>query len=381
MRSLLALVGIALVTVVLVDGFEAMVLPRRVTRPYRLARAYYRLAWTLWRAVACRLPKGKRRENFLSVFGPLSLIVLFALWACGLIAGFAMLHTSLTTPVYRAVEQGPVGFFDYFYLSGVTFFTLGYGDVAPVKPLGRLLAVAEAGLGFGFIGVIISYLPGLSQSSSQRELTISLLDARAGSPPTAAEGITRAARCGYLSGSTAFFAEWERWAALVLESHLSYPVLMYYRSQHDNQSWLAALTSVLDSCALVLAGIEGVPAFQAQLTFAMARHALVDLSLIIQAPPIDPPPVRLTSDDFARLKSLLDEAGLTFTDSDRLEERLAELRSMYEPFAAGLSERLMLAIPPIVPATKPVDNWQTSAWTRRTPGIRDLFRRDEPEHF
>ncbi|HET6880303.1 MAG TPA: potassium channel family protein [Pirellulales bacterium] len=381
MRLLLGLTGVALIVVVLVDAFETMVLPRRVTRPYRPARAYYRIAWGLWRAIACRMLKGKRRADFLGVFGPLSLIVLFAFWASGLIGGFAMVHASLGTPVYRAMEQTPAGFFEYFYLSGVTFFTLGYGDVAPTQPLGRLLAVLEAGLGFGFFGLVISYLPGLSQSSSQRELTISLLDARAGSPPTAAEGITRAARSGNLSGSTAFFAEWERWAAQVLESHLSYPVLMYYRSQHDNQSWLAALTAVCDSCALVLAGVEGVPTFQAQLTFAMARHALVDLSLIIQAPPIEPSSKRLSSADFARLKSMLGEAGLVFTDGERVEQRLAELRAMYEPFASGLSERLMLAIPPIVASTKPVDNWQTSAWTRRTPGIGDLPRRDEPEHF
>jgi hypothetical protein len=380
MRFFVGLAGLVLIVVVLVDGFEAMVLPRRVVRPFRPARTYYRLVWDLWRGLACRLPKGKHRENFLSVFGPLSLLVLFAIWAWGLICGFAMIHSALATPLVRAVNDAPTTFFDYFYLSGVTFFTLGYGDLAPSAPSGRLLAMVEAGMGLGFIGLIISYLPGLSQSASGRELTISLLDARAGSPPTAAEGITRAARLGSLAGSTAFFAEWERWAAQVLESHLSYPVLMFYRSQHDNQSWLAALTSVLDCCALVLAGVKGVPAFQAQLTFAMARHALVDLSLVIQAPPIDPPD-RLQSEDFQRLRGMLHEAGLDFTDGERVEQRLAELRAMYEPFAVGLSEHLMFAIPPIVPKTKPVDNWQTSAWARRTPGIGDLPAAEAQEHF
>lgn len=380
MRVLVGLAGIVLIVVMLVDGFEAMVLPRRVVRPFRPARAYYRLAWGFWRALACRLPKGKRRENFLSVFGPLSLLVLFAIWAWGLIGGFAMIHSALATPLFRATSHAPASFFDYLYLSGVTFFTLGYGDLVPSATLGRLLAMAEAGIGFGFIALIIGYLPGLSQSASQRELTISLLDARAGSPPTAAEGVTRAAKLGSLSGSTAFFAEWERWAAQVLESHLSYPVLVFYRSQHDNQSWLAALTSVLDICALVLAGVKGLPAFQAQLTFAMARHALVDLSLIIQAPPIEPPD-RLPSDDFQRLQTMLHEAGLEFTDGEHAQQRLAELRAMYEPFAVGLSERLMFTIPPIVPKTKPVDNWQTSAWTRRTPGIGDLPLAEAQEHF
>jgi hypothetical protein len=381
MQFLSGLIGLVVIVTVLVDGFEAMLLPRRVTRPYRLARAYYRLAWGLWRAIACRLPKGKRRENFLSVFGPLSLIALFALWACGLIVGFTLIHWSLGTPVHRATEDAPVGLFDYFYLSGVTFFTLGYGDFVPNAMLGRVLAVVEAGIGFGFLGMIISYLPGLSQSSSQREWTISLLDARAGSPPTAAEGLVRAAQLGFLTTASTFFAEWEHWAARVLESHLSYPVLMYYRSQHDNQSWLAAMTMVLDSCSLFLAGVTGQQTYQAQLTFAMARHALVDLSMIIKAPPIEPQPDRLPHEEFERLRSMLQEAGVVFDHPEQVERRLAELRAMYEPFAVGLSERLMLSIPPIVSTSKPVDNWQTSAWMRRTPGIADLPVREAEEHF
>lgn len=380
MHILAGLAGLALIVVVLVDGFEAMVLPRRVTRPYRLIRLYYTFVWAFWRAVACRLPSGKRRQNFLSVFGPLSLIVLFGVWAGGLIGGFALVHWSLGSPLYRATPGAPLGFSTYLYMSGVTFFTLGYGDVAPLAPLGRVLAVVEAGIGFGFIGVIISYLPGLSQSSAQRELTISLLDARAGSPPTAAEGMVRAAKAGQ-TGGAAFFAEWERWAALLLESHLSYPVLMFYRSQHDNQSWLAALTSVLDSCALFIAGVKGLQTYQAQLTFAMARHAVVDLSLIIQAAPQEPRPDRLPHEDFERLKAMLHEAGLDFTDAEHVEARLAELRAMYEPFALALGEQLMFAVPPIVPASKPIDNWQTSAWMGRTPGIGDLPLAEGDGHF
>ncbi|HVX10291.1 MAG TPA: potassium channel family protein [Pirellulales bacterium] len=381
MHFLSGVTGLILIGVVLVDAFEAMVLPRRVTRPYRLARAFYRVAWGFWRGVACRLPRGKRRENFLSVFGPFSLIVLFVLWACGLIIGFTLIHWSLGTPVYRTVQSDPVTIVDYLYLSGVTFFTLGYGDVAPTAPLGRLLTVIEAGMGFGFLGVVVGYLPGLSQSSSQRELTISLLDARAGSPPTAAEGITRAAKLGYLSTNAAFFSEWEHWAAQVLESHLSYPVLMYYRSQHENQSWLAALTSVLDSSALILSGVTKLDSYQAQLTFAMARHVLVDLSLIIKAQPLEPPPDRLPPEEFARLRTMLHEAGLEMADPERVEQRLTELRAMYEPFAGGLAKRLLFEIPPIVPKAKPVDNWQTSAWTRRTPGIGDLPGSQIEEHF
>ena len=201
------------------------------------------------------------------------------------------LHWSLGTGLHGPGDRAGPG--TCFYLSGTTFFTLGFGDVTPIEPLGRVLAVAEAGLGFGFLAVVISYLPILYQAFSGREVTISLLDARAGSPPTAAQLLIRLARGRNLAALGRFLEEWERWAAQVLESHLSFPMLGYYRSQHDNQSWLAALTVVLDAWALVLAGVKGADPYQAGLTFAMARHAVVDLAQVYQVPPPGPGPDRL----------------------------------------------------------------------------------------
>lgn len=382
MRFLLAFPGLVLIVGALVDAFEVMVLPRRVTRVFRPVRLYYHLAWRSWSGIARRLPRGKRRENFLSIFGPLSLLTLFAVWAIALIVGFAWVNWALETPLYVANDGGPPNFGLYCYLSGVTFFTLGYGDVAPAALPGRALAVAEAGIGFGFLAVIIGYLPSLSQAASQREITISLLDARAGSPPTAAEVILRAARTGHAAGFEPFFAEWERWAAQLLESHLSFPMLVFYRSQHDNQSWLAALTAVLDACALFIAGIKGADPYQAQLTFAMARHTIVDLSLVLHIAPPDQMPDRLLPAEFERLRGLFAEAGVPFDEASQVERRLSELRAMYEPFAVGLSRRLLFNLPPLLATTEPVDNWQTSPWSRRTPGIGALRATDaENQHF
>src|SRR5262249_33881489 len=233
---------------VFLAAFEVMILPRRVRRDYRLARLFYRSAWVLWRAAARLLPAGRRRNGFLSVFGPLSLFGLLTVWATGLIAGFALLHWSLGTALAfpRVADDS---FATYLYFSGTTFFTLGYGDVVPTAAWGRALSVAEAGLGFGFLAVVISSLPVLSQAFSRREITISLLDARAGSPPTAGELLRRLAAGRSLAGVGPVLVEWERWAAELLESHLSFPVLSYYRSQHDNQSWVGALTAILATSA------------------------------------------------------------------------------------------------------------------------------------
>jgi hypothetical protein len=365
------LAGLGLIFLMLVEAFEAIVQPRRVTHPYRYTRFFYRNTWTVWRAVALCLPPGRLREAFLSTFGPLSLLALFITWVIGLIVGFALLQWSLGTALHTTPEDQR-DFGSYLYLSGTTFFTLGYGDVTPVGPLGRVLAVAESGLGFGFLALIIGYLPVLFQAFSRREVTISLLDARAGSPPSAAQFLLRLAQACNITAVDAFLAEWERWAAELLESHLSFPVLSYYRSQHDNQSWLAALTAVLDSCALIIAGVRDICPYQAELTFAMARHAAVDLALVFKTAPQAPDPDRLPDAQLLRLREVLREAGLPLREGAEVDAKLAELRGMYEPFVHALGRYFLFTLPPVVPEKPGVDNWQTSAWTRRTPGIGGL---------
>jgi hypothetical protein len=378
MSILLTFASAVLIVLVLIDGFEAMVLPRRVMHPYRFARFFFRYTWQFWGATARLIRRNKWRQTFLSLFGPLSMLTLFALWASGLIVGFGLLHWSLGTALNPPGDMAEFG--SYVYLSGTTFFTLGYGDLTPATAVGRILAVAEAGMGFGFMAVIIGYLPVLYQAFSGREVTISLLDARAGSPPSAAEFLRRVGATGKCDAVEPFLAEWERWAAQLLESHLSFPVLSFYRSQHDNQSWLAALTAVLDTCALLLAVFKEGPLYQAQLTFAMARHAAVDLALVFQVAPLAPEPDRLPADRWLRLQALLRAEDLPLREGPAVSEKLTELRGLYEPFVNALARRLLFALPPIIPEKPAVDNWQTTAWARRAPGIGQLPA-DGDEHF
>jgi hypothetical protein len=361
--------SIVLILLVLVDGFETMILPRRIMHRFRYARFFYRTTWALWRVLASRLPAGKQRQALLGLFGPLSLLALFTTWVVGLVLGFALLHWSLPTPL-QAPEGAP-SLVTYLYLSGGTLFTLAYGDVTPLGPLGRFLVVLEGGVGFGFLAGIISYLPVLYQAFSRREVIISLLDARAGSPPSAAGVLVRLARTGELARIDAVLPEWERWSAELLESHLSYPVLAYYRSQHDNQSWLAALTIVLDTCALLLVRPKGHSCAQAQFTFAVARHAAVDLAMVFNIPPIGPPD-RLPADQLDRLRQLLREAGHDLPEGPAVTAKLAELRGMYEPFVNGLAEHLLFALPAILPEKEQADNWQRSRWLPRAPGLGSL---------
>jgi hypothetical protein len=361
MRLLAIIPGLALILVILWDAFETIILPRRVTRRFRLTRVFYQTVWTPWSALARATSNPKRREKLLGLFGPLSLLMLLALWALGLIVGYAITLWAIDA----RLNLEPT-FADYLYLSGATFFTLGYGDIVPALRIGQMISVIEAANGFGLLAIVIGYLPVLYQAFSRREVNISLLDARAGSPSSATEMLRRHAESGNLDELGSVLREWERWSAELLESHLSYPVLCYFRSQHDNQSWLAALTTVLDTCALVMVGVKGLPAWQAKLTFAMARHAVVDLAQVFRTAPAAPQAcaTRLFPGDLERLRGILEDNGAALQDGVEAELRLEELRQMYEPYVSSLSNMLMMPLPPWILANNAIDNWKTSAWGR-----------------
>jgi hypothetical protein len=287
------------------------------------------------------------------------LILLLALWAFSLIFGFALLQYGAGEHL-QLINQ-PLTFGGLLYHSGETFFTLGYGDIVPTSDIARALAVLEAGMGFAFLGVVIGYLPTIYSSFSRREIEISLLDARAGSPPTAAELMVRLGECPQLDD---IFRDWERWAAEVLESHISYPPLSFFRSQHNNQSWLGALVIMLDSTALVMTGVDGVRSEQAKTTFAVARHAVVDLAQVVNAR-YDPGVAdRLPATELQRLRQKLAEHSLKLLDGSDAEQKLAHLRSQYEPYAQAIARNLFITLPPWIHTDKKRDNWEAGPWDR-----------------
>lgn len=355
-------VGVAVFLIVIWDAFESIILPRRVTRRFRLTRVFYKFTWNRWRSITGLLSSRKRKETLLSFYGPLSLLVLVGVWAVGLVLAFGMMQYGAGSAVN--MNGGQPGFATDIYLSGTTFFTLGLGDVVPQTSLARVLVVTEAGFGFGFLAAVIGYLPFIYGSFSKREVNISLLDARAGTPPTAGELLRRHAYPGGSEALRLLFKDWEFWAAELMESHLSYPALAFFRSQHDNQSWIAALTAILDSCALVKVAVPDTCRRQAELTFAIARHAAVDLSQVFKMLPRALPHNRLPTEDVKRIRDMFVQHGMKALDVEEMEEKLAELRNMYEPYLFALAEYLSLSMPPWIPSGKTKDNWQTTAWGR-----------------
>jgi Ion channel len=362
MRLLTMIAGILCLAIVFLDAFQTIILPRRAAGHLRLTRIFYILTWNPWVFFTRGIANSRKRETALSFYGPLSLIFLLMVWACGMVFGFSLIYFGLGSP-FTDPSRGLLYLTDL-YVSGTNFFTLGLGDVTPHSELARVLSILEAGTGFGFLAVVMGYFPVLYTSFSRREVSIALLDARAGSPPTAAELMRRHSYKGAEHALSQLLSEWERWSAELLESHISYTLLCYFRSQHTNQSWISALTSILDTSALLIAGVQGHEARQAQLTFAMARHAMVDLAQIFSLAPIRNAPDRLPPERYQQLYELLCQSGVSVCRDGRSYERLRDLRALYEGYAEALSDYLCMPLPPWIADQPHKDNWLAVAKLR-----------------
>ena len=369
MRFLAAVLGVVVLLIMLRDAFETIILPRRVRRRFQLTRIFYRTTWIPWRATA-RLFKGSIAEHALGWFGPFSVLMLLVFWAASMIAGFGLLQWGMGDGIVR--DTHAVSLSETMYYSASSFFTLGIGDVVPVTPIAKFLSVSEAGLGFAFLAVVVGYLPVMYQAFSRREHVIGLLDARAGSPPAAGELLRRHGEDPEHRRLEALLVEWERWSGEILETHLSYSVLAFFRSQHGNQSWLATLTVVLDTSAIASLGADRQCRRQAELTFAMARHAVVDLAQVFSAREPENLPERLAETEIDTLVEAARSAGLK-ADRD-LIPRLEQLRSLYEPYLAAISLHLSVPLPRWLRLSGRPDNWETAPWKPHLP-------QDTGEHF
>ncbi len=381
MREVALFAGLLCCGGVMLDAFQTIILPRRPRGRFRITRFFYRMTWKPWVWVAKRMTDERKRDQFYSVFGPMSLLFLLVLWAVILTVGFALLFFAMGTPFQDAGAGTGHHWWAQLrtdgYVSGTTLTTLGPGDVVPRSHAARWLMIVESGTGLGFVAMVIGYIPVLYQAFSRREVSVALLDSRAGSPPTAAELLRRHGFAGGQDALITLLVEWERWAAELLESHISYPILCYYRSQHDNQSWLSALTAVLDLCALLIAttlGPEGqAAARQAQLTFALGRHALIDLGHVFRLESVEQSWIelgdtgRLQPETYRRLCASAGEVQIQLCGDPSTAERLLALRLLYEPSAMALASYIQMPLPLWISEPQKSDQWRKISALRSQP--------------
>jgi hypothetical protein len=352
-----AFLGFLIIVIVLIDAFETVILPRRVNRRIRLARIFYKSFWRLWIKNKKLFKNPDRTKAYLGTFGPLSLIILMSIWAIGLIFSFALLNFGLQTDIQS--PKGAKDFLTYFELSGATFFPLGFADTYPLQIIGKLIAIIESGFGFAFLAIIIGYLPVLYQAFSRREANINLLDSHAGSPPSALYLLQQLSKNEITEELKPQLERWEQWCAELLETHLSYPVLAYYRSQHDDQSWVAALLMILDASTLVLASKNRKLHYYAKSTFAIARHATVDLTQAFYLTAHGPHRDRLSKQDLAKLRNLLKDSDFSLLEGTKADEKLLFLRKLYEPHMQALSDYFHMPITPFI-----IDGEIEEAWRK-----------------
>lgn len=340
MNLLLLLSGLALVVLTLVDAFEVVLLPRTVRRRMRVNRYFFRLTWRAWSRLGLLLAPGRRREDFLAVYGPWAMVALFGLWAACLILGFGLMQWSLL----RTGADG-AGLAAQVITSGDAFFTLGYGDNVPHDRLARFLVIVEAGTGFGFIALTIGYLPVLYQHFTRRDVQLIEFSSRAGTPASVLELLAWHAPGGR-DGLERWLARWESWAGDLIESHAAYPMLAFYRSQHEGHSWVGALATLLDVCSFVIAGAHEGPRHQAVATFAALRRTLLEVSDALLATdeagaasrPLD---AGTRASIGAALQAILPgwrEDAVAAAGIDRL-------RGSYEPRLIALAAYLLLPLP------------------------------------
>jgi hypothetical protein len=358
-----ACAGIALILATLLDAFEVVLLPRPARHRLRLNHYFYFRTWAMWKWCASRWPEGRRREDFLGIYGPLSMVLLFSLWALCLIVGFGLVQWALQ----GALNDGQsLPLSQEMVMSGDAFFTLGYGDFVPRSVFSRVLVIFEAGTGFGFIALTVGYLPVLYQHFSTRDVQLIEFAARAGSPPTAAALLCWHAAKGDLQQLDDWLRDWEHWAGELIESHSTYPMLAFYRSQHDGHSWLATLAVVLDSCTLLIASTEGGRILQAAATFSAARRVLDEISQsLVVAPAPWTSTQRLEPQSLFQLTSLLKRVMGEWHEGGDTERVMMQLRRAYEPQLGGLSTYLQLRLPAWID-TSTETNYSTKAQLVKT---------------
>jgi hypothetical protein len=341
MHALAGIGGGVLIVAMLVEFFVAFMLPRRVKRDPHIARGIYTALWRPWRMAATRLSPAAE-DTVLGFFGPLALLLQLVVWVLGLMIGFALLQWAFGSKL----GSGAHHFGDDVFFSSGEFLSAAVSR-QPIGSAAKVLALLEAATGVGVLFIVIGYLPSVYAAFSRREVAVSQLATRAGTPPTAVHLLRRISEHDRWTQLRDYLADAEAWVAELMETHLSYPLLAYYRSQHVNQNWLAALTTIVDtSAALVAALPKGEPAIAEQ-TYAIGRHALSDLAHVFEVRPAEAN--RLTDEAFEALWRALEANERVAIDPETLRDRLDHLRAAYEPNAIGLSVALALPLPAWAP--------------------------------
>jgi hypothetical protein len=272
-RVLEVVAGALLALTTAYDLFKSIVLPRPAINKFVMARQLFFFFWNCWRWIGDRISVAGRREGWLGTFAPVGVLIVFLVWALAFILAYGLIIDGLRDEM-RPV---PSDFFESLYFSATTLVPLSYGDFVPTGLAARLTTIGESATGVGVAALAITLLFSLYASFQRREELVVTLDALAGAPPSGVQILETAADLGMRDKLITTFDEWRDWTAAVLESHLAYPILFYFRSSHDNEAWINSFGAVMDAALLAITTLEGEGDGSARLTFTVGNHLVEDM--------------------------------------------------------------------------------------------------------
>lgn len=316
--------GIAIIALVLYDIFSAVVVPRSVPRGWRIAGYVVPTGWVLWRNAALRVRDAGKREDILAGFAPAVLVVLLVLWLVLLIFGYALVLHGLRASMRPPLEN----FAAAYYLAGTSLLTIGFGDYVPMEPAARFVTLAAASTGLGLFALDVTFIFSIFGSFQQREVFIGVMGSRAGSPPSGVTLLETIAKYNLAHDVADDFRDAERWASMVLESHLAYPILAYFRSSHDDESWVGTVGALLDATTMVITLTNSEMIGRAKLLRSVCVHLTRDLSRYFRVDDLDNS-VGIERREFDQACAQLTAAGVPVRCDDAAWEKFSELRRQY----------------------------------------------------
>ena len=328
--------GLVIIVAVFYDLFQSVILPRPAVGKVALTRYALRLLWRLWRWIGLRRARVYRRERWLAYFGPIAVFVLFGIWVLALDLGYALIFNGLRT----GLQPVQPTFGSALYFSSTTLVPLSYGDVLPVSTPARVVTVAETGTGIILAALVITLLFSLYQSFQRREELVVTLDAMAGAPPSGVQILESAAEHGMRNELVDTLDDWRRWAAAVLESHLAYPILVYFRSSHDNEAWLNSFGAIMDAAALVVSTIEDGSEGPARLMLTVGNHLVDDFAAYFSLRKSAEPYIE--REEFEEATKRLVTAGYRSRPNRDVWKEFSALRSRYAGPLNEMNKRLAI---------------------------------------
>lgn len=335
------LLGLALIVLTLSDVFQSVIVPRAVGRIFRPSSYLWRVLWAIWPPLAWRIhPQDESaREDFLATFAPLALILMLAMWATLLVLGFGALFWVLRAEIHPS----PRTFWGASYFAGSAFLTIGFGDFVGNTGLTRLVSLCAGASGLGVVSITTAYLFAIFGFFQSRESFIVTIGARAGSPPSGLGLLAIAAYADLRDDFSGIMRDAQAWVAAVMESHLAYPVLAYFRSSHDYESWIGTLGSLMDAATLMMTTLE-CNAGEARIFYNLGRHATHDLAGYFHAADASSGP-GIERIEFDQACDRLQRAGYALKDRELAWMHFSELRATYAGHLNALARHF--SIPPV----------------------------------